>query len=258
MNQPFYIDRIVWSNRWRNRHGAAKIGFAATGMALGLLLPPFPFLLLEIVSLILFLLISGVRPLQLLRMLLLPLGFIAAAVLPLIFEFNVQSSWGWIGIQAGALGHALEVVSRAIATLLALYSLVLTTPSGRVLAWLTRMGLSAVLVDLLYFSYRMIYIFFDSIARTAHAQRSRVGRSNLRQTLYLRSLLFYRLHHRIIDRVERMERGLYSRGYRDRVEFAIAEEPLNPMRLFGLALFHLVPLALGLLFGIVGSIDWWG
>lgn len=228
MNPLFRLDILSEKSRYRDHPVGEKLLFSLGTLFLALIIRPVPFAILVSLAMMLFLIRSGVGLQDLAALLLLPSVFLLSALTPLFFELEPETTAVREGFFFSAAGfrfspagmhRAVEALLRAMAALLSIYSLTATTPMPRILAALRSLGMPEILLDILYFSHRMIHLFMDSARVIARAQSARGGDRSFRVRFRSRVVLLHRLYDRVRERVHRMEMALLSRGYNGELRF---------------------------------------
>lgn len=259
MNPLFHLDILSEKSRYRGHPTGEKLLFSLGTLCLTLIMKPFPFALLASISLILFLLRSGVRPADLALLLVVPAAFLFSAMLPLLIELDAspliaQHSLDSIHLRLSTTGMHLasETALRSMTALLCIYALTATTPMPRILSALRGRWMPETLLDVLYFSHRMIHIFMGTAHVVVRAQKARGGERNFRVRFRSRVILWHRLYDRVRDRVLRMERGLLSRGYRGELRFlSLQGNPSTAGGMLQILLFQAVLVAISLAFPLL-------
>ena len=169
------------------------------------------------IMLLLVVLAGGLRLRDYLRFMTLPVSFLLAGGVALLFEvapdpmglLSFKVLGFWLCVSAESLARAVLVISRALGAVSCLCSLSLTTPMSDIIAVLRRLRCPRLIIDLMYLIYRYIFILL-SLHRDMHsAARSRLGfrdyATSLRSTgkIYANLLACsYRLAGRNFDAME--------------------------------------------------------
>ncbi|RPF42538.1 cobalt/nickel transport system permease protein [Thermodesulfitimonas autotrophica] len=207
-------------NRLRAVHPALKLAFAA--VALGLVLTGGPAVALAtILAAVVLVLAAGVPFCLLLRLLLLPFGFLLPGVLALVVTVGEAVTWGvqvaaWrVGVTDAGLNQAYVLGLRALAAVSCLYFLALTTPLPAVLGVLRRVGVPALPLEIAVLTYRYLFVL-ERVARgICLAQAARGGYRSWRGRLYSLGLLAGQLFLVTYHRAQNLYTALLARGYQD-------------------------------------------
>lgn len=218
MNALFRLESLAQRSRFRDRPVGEKLLFSMGGLLLALLMPPFSFAPPLIFIMALYLLFSGLALRELLGLMMIPAVFLVLTILPLMVEWDLSGDGG-IRFSPAGFQSAAEAVLRSMGALMSVFSLTATTPLTRLFPLLHKIGVPDTLMEMTYFTYRMIQLFMDAMLSMARSQRARGGERSFRRRFRSRVLLAQRLSDRVRERVLRMERGLFSRGYAGHLGF---------------------------------------
>lgn len=144
-----------------------------------------------------------------LHLMLLPFSFLLLSGLALLWDIT-GAGLGYVDIPIGrwylsmtreSLGNTLHVTGKALAGLSCLYMISLSTPLHEVIGVLKRCHVPALMIELMYFICRFLFILMDVYRQMTAAAGSRLGYQTLRgsyQTLFsicrnLLALAFYRV-----------------------------------------------------------------
>ena len=181
------IEQCAYGNRWRFVSPAAKAVFCLGGFVAA-----FAAGRPEVAAAVAALLAiattagAGVAFRRYLRVALPPLGFLLLGCLSLAYsldfsEGHLVARWlpeGW--------GPPLQLAARSLGALAAMLFLALTTPMVDLIAFLRRLRMPEVLLEIMVLCYRMLFVFSEAVHDTLTAQSARLGYSTNR--LALRSL----------------------------------------------------------------------
>lgn len=157
-----------------------------------------------------------------LRLLSLPLGFIAMAVIPLMLQAhpaNAQLIVGWrvfgtfIGISSEAFADGLSIALRSLAAISGMYFIILTTPMPDLLWALREFRLPTLLISLMELMHRYIFVFWSELKTMKTAQISRLGYVSFNRSVYSAGQLIASLFLRVYIKCDRVYAALESRGY---------------------------------------------
>jgi cobalt/nickel transport system permease protein len=186
-SKPVLIEQCAYGNRWRFVSPAAKAVFCLGGFVAA-----FAAGRPEVAAAVAALLAiattagAGVSFRRYLRVALPPLGFLLLGCLSLAYsldfsEGHLVARWlpeGW--------GPPLQLAARSLGALAAMLFLALTTPMVDLIAFLRRLRMPEVLLEIMVLCYRMLFVFSEAVRDTRTAQAARLGYATPR--LALRSL----------------------------------------------------------------------
>ena len=146
-----------------------------------------------------------------------PLLFLAkrvAVLLPFILLMSISAAWTkHRHLDSGALLFASQVVLRAVAALAALSLLASTTPFPKLLAALRWYRVPPIMLSLMAFAYRFIYILVDELEKLEIGRRSREFSGKLKTAWLGRAWMLGSFLVRSLERSERVYQAMLSRGY---------------------------------------------
>ncbi|CBN55941.1 MULTISPECIES: cobalt ECF transporter T component CbiQ [Kamptonema] len=108
---------------------------------------------------------------------------------------------------------ALTIFSRSLSSVCCMYFLLLTVPFAAILQTLRRLGLPAILTELLLLMYRFIFTLLSATQELWIAQQSRAGYRTWRTSINSLSLLVGQLFHRTMLHYHQFSLGLEARGF---------------------------------------------
>lgn len=216
------IDRIAHTNRWSRRATAEKLLICLGGLVVCLAGPALtagPLVLLAATAL--GLVAARLPPRVYFAILGLPVGFLLAGAPMLLVsvDFGHGLAIGWrpdqLPVAAGLIGRAAGAAS--CLTLLAL-----TTPVHAMISSLRRVGVPAFLIEIMLLTYRLIFVFAETVARGYNAQTARLGYVGWKRSVNSLGLLAAAFFQRAMSRARHMEIGLAARGFEG--EFPVLDE----------------------------------
>ncbi|MCL2504305.1 MAG: cobalt ECF transporter T component CbiQ [Coriobacteriia bacterium] len=181
---------------------------------------------LAVVALILIVPVGGLRLRDYLHLLALPVSFLMINGLALLFELTAQRTGvlgihvlgSWFCVSAEAQSHAALVMARALGAVSCLYLLSLTTPMSEVIGTLRRVRCPGILIDLMYLTYRYIFILLLMFYTMRDAAASRLGfvdyQTSIRTTGHLYADLLLRSYRQAYRNFDAMESRCYGTGIR--------------------------------------------
>jgi len=157
-----------------------------------------------------------------LKLLALPLGFLAMAVLPLMLQSHAEETAiiiGWsifgriIGITTGAFADGLNTALRSLAAVSGMYFILLTTPMSDLLWALKDIKMPTLLISLMSLMHRYIFVFWSELRTMKTAQNSRLGYVTFERSVHSAGQLIASLFLRVYIKCDRVYDALESRGY---------------------------------------------
>jgi len=216
-------------NQWRSYAPAEKVSVALGLLVLSLLLPAWPgALLVWVAAAVLGLVIAQIPPGAYLRFLALPVGFTLLSLVGIAVELSWENG---VEVTRESLARASQVFWRAGAGMSCLALLSLTTPIEELVLLLRRGGLSPLGADLLLSVHRFLWLFFESVQEMYRALGIRGGWRSWRLSLRSVGMMTSSLLVLAIDRAERCESGLRTRGGSGEIRMLTSHQAISPRRL---------------------------
>lgn len=218
------IDTAAWTGPWRARRVADKalLSFGLLACAVGL--PAWPSgVAAGVAAAVVLLGPARVSPRLVLRAVSVPAVFVVVGALALV----VGVSWDGgprVAWAPGGVPEAGAAAVRGIAGTLAVFVLAMTTPMVDLFAALRRVGIPAVLIDVVGLVYRFVFVLLESLGTIRQAQEARLGYASRAAAYRSLSGLVTAVLVRSWERARRLEDGLTGRGYVD------ALPTLDPVR----------------------------
>lgn len=207
------IEENACMSPWRDR--SLEVAVLCTGLMICALTTPTPSGAVSVLSVCIALAVWVRIPLgQFLRKLLVACGFAMVSILPLSVDVRFHPAFGLHGDPVG-IQTAILALARSMASLSVTLAFVFTTPISRTLSLLRFARVPDVLLDLLALVHREIFILDESQSRLRKALASRDGWGNARAGRRSVALGATALFVKAIERSERLEKGLASRGGSD-------------------------------------------
>ena len=170
-------------------------------------------------------------------MLALPFYFLLAGVLTIalgdithktgiIFSFHVFNMNA--GMTIAGLFTASEIFIKSMASVSALYFLILTVPVVDIINILRMLKIPELFIELMLLIYRFIFVFLDTMEKIRVSQKSRLGYSNIvsrfKSTAILISTLFTLSFKKSMD----IHNVLVSRCYSGKIRFMQKKYEFSP------------------------------
>jgi cobalt/nickel transport system permease protein len=181
------IEQCAYGNRWRFVSPAAKAVFCLGGFIAAFAAgQPQAAAVVALLLAGVTLFGAGIPPGRYLRIALPPLGFLLLGGLSLAYSLDLADGDLVIHWLPEGWGPPLQLAARALGALASLLFLALTTPMVDLIAFLRRLHLPEVLLEIMVLCYRMLFVFSEALRDTRTAQAARLGYATPR--LALRSL----------------------------------------------------------------------
>jgi cobalamin biosynthesis protein CbiM/cobalt ECF transporter T component CbiQ len=209
------IDSTAHGNRLTSVSASEKMVFAGGMLFLALVLPPFPGSVLVIVATAFAtLVVARVPAATYVKVMAVPVVFIALGVLPLLVSISPGGPW-LVGLSPaeGGAEQAVAVALRALAGAGSLLFLALSTPLPQILQAMRRLGVPPVIVEVAALVYRSIWSFVETVAAMRRAQAARLGYSSFRGSYRSLGVLVAAFFGRSLQRARAMENGLAARNW---------------------------------------------
>lgn len=181
------IEQCAYGNRWRFVSPAAKAVFSLGGFVAAFAAGRAE--AAAIVAVLIgaaTLLGANVAPGRYLRIALPPLGFLLLGCLSLAYSLDFADGTLVVRWLPEGWTPPLQLAARSLGALAALLFLALTTPMVDLIAFLRRLRVPEVLLEIMVLCYRMLFVFSEALHDTRTAQAARLGYATPR--LALRSL----------------------------------------------------------------------
>lgn len=231
------IDQYAYVNRLAHVHPLEKIILAVATMVICLVSPSL------VTSLLVFLFMTGVviLPARIparfyLKLMVLPLGFLAAGVLTVALTITGDAHillWGVkigsyrLGVTAGGLVQAFQLFFKALGAVTCLYFLSLTTPMVEIFPVLRKLGAPALLIELMSLVYRFIFVLLETVDKIYTAQASRWGYATWKTSYFSLGQLVSNLFQKSYHDAQMLFMTLMSRCYKGELNVLEREHVLS-------------------------------
>ncbi len=159
------------------------------------------------------------------------LGSITLAVdfssTPFLYEDMVWHK-GYMGITKAGQEHAVAIVLKSFSAVSCLYMLSFSTPMSEVLSVLRKAKIPSVLVELLYLTYRYIFVVVAMLAAMNTAAKARLGNANLRAGYASFFGIGFHLLIRSLKRASTSFDAMESRCYEGEIAFLTHTQQVKP------------------------------
>ncbi|HIK36938.1 MAG: cobalt ECF transporter T component CbiQ [Geminocystis sp.] len=221
------IDALAYINRLRDYPPHQKLVFAFMLFSLGYIAPLHLQMVITLWLAVWIVVYAGI-PWQLYAQLLtVPLFFGLTSSLALVFNMGhlpqaAATKDVLLGVGAGhfflyvtlqGLYQALQAIVRSVTITSTMYFVLLTVPFAQLVTVMRKWGCPPLITELLFLTYRFIFILAEITTEMLTAQRARLGYINCKRGLYSLSLVVSQLLHRTIEEYKEISLGLISRGY---------------------------------------------
>jgi cobalt/nickel transport system permease protein len=148
---------------------------------------------------------------------LVPFGFLLTSGLALCLTLGFGADGVTLGLSAAGARTALTAGLRAAGALAVTLCFACTVPTAAWMALLRRARVPEALLDLVMLVYRMLFVLDDARLAIMRAQDNRLGFRTLPVALRSTARAAAALFLRCLQRAARLQQGLASRGYSDRL-----------------------------------------
>ncbi len=227
-----HIDHYAYCSRLREIAPEQKMLFSLGGLLLCLVLnSPWVSAAVIAVMSVYSIRAGGVPTAFFLRLLLLPGSFLilgTATILVGVYPTaqGLLAAWPvggvWLGVSAQGLTLAFGLFLKALGATACLYGLSLTTPLVAVLSVLRRLGLPALITDLMGLIYRFVFVLLDSAGAIMTAQQARLGYAGAAAAYRSFGMMLTMLLVKALKHSDQVYTALEARGYQG--ELRVLEE----------------------------------
>ncbi|WP_262920272.1 cobalt ECF transporter T component CbiQ [Parabacteroides sp. FAFU027] len=212
-----FPESYLQANRLSHVHPINKVMFFLLFIVFAFLSKSVGFLCLQGLSIVAFILFSVKMPKSvLLKMLLLPFGFVLLGILPLVITREpdlIMKLWkGW-GVSSNGLQQSELILSRSFALTTAMYWFILVTSVQELVYIFRKIKLPALFIDVLLLVYRNIFLLLGVSNQIHRTQTCRMGYNNARNGY--RSLVSLMGQTFVLSyyRADRQYNSVLTRGY---------------------------------------------
>lgn len=213
LEHGYSIDTASWGNRWLTVPAGHKALLAGGLLLCTLLLPPWPaYPLIIAVSLVCTLGLAGIPFRRYVRIVSLPVVFIAVGALPLAFSLSLTDGVR-VAFDPASLQQFVTASARAATATIALLTLALTTPTVDLVSSLARIPRFEPMAEIALLIHRFTFILLTRARSTIEAQAMRLGYSTRRATLDSSGMATSGLLLGALESARAMDEGLVGRGF---------------------------------------------
>jgi cobalt ABC transporter, permease protein CbiQ len=205
------------TNKLKEVHPLNKLLFLLLFIGFAFLSKVVGFLFLQGLSIVMFILYSVKMPKSvLLKMLVLPFGFVLFGILPLVITREpalIMKLWkGW-GISSNGLQQSVLILSRSFALTTAMYWFILVTSVQELVYIFRKIKLPALFIDILLLVYRNIFLLLGVSNQIHRTQTCRMGYNNARNGYRSFGSLLGQTFVLSYYRADRQYNSILTRGY---------------------------------------------
>lgn len=169
-------------------------------------------------------------------------GTVMVSTGPTSREFLVSFPFGgqfW-GISSQGWGYGSNLILKSLASVSSLYFVVFTTSMIDTIAFLQKMRVPGVLLEIMSLTYRFIFIFIDTAYAIIIAQASRLGYLNMKKSLVSLSMMFSSLMVKTLMKSKELHVSLASRGYQGDLKVLQQDYPVSPWNIMIILVIHML------------------
>jgi len=169
-----------------------------------------------------------------LKFLLIPSSFLVIGVITIIINKLEPASAGKLfyfeifnsiyGITTKSLNLGITLYLKSLASISCLYFFSLNTPMNSIFNFLRKLKLPILIIELMELIYRFIFIVWEQASKIHIAQSSRLGYNGFKRSIKSLAELVSMVFIKSMNRVERIDIALESRGFDGNFIFLIEEE----------------------------------
>lgn len=216
-----YFDSYPLKSRLRNVHPSYKLGVFGLFTLMALCAQSAVILMfILIIHLVGTLIWARISILKLLKLMVIPIGFVMMGSLSVAFDLNPTNpifhseifgiSWG---ITKVCLDRSIYIFLRSLASISILYFFILNTSINDLIHQLRKLRTPTILLELMILVYRNIFIFSDCAKDIQTSQRCRLGYKDFSTSMRSMGLLGGRVFVLANVRADHLYRSMESRCY---------------------------------------------
>lgn len=248
------IDQYAYSSRLRNKNPGLKCAFTIITLLFSLVLSSVRadlFVILTMCLLTVF--FGGFRLRQYGRLFLLPAVFLLCSGIP--FMLNIEKSppavfsipFGrlFIGISPSSLLAGLSLTMTALSCISCFYFLILNTPVNDLFSVLKKIHCPSLILELMYFIYRFIFLLSDTGISLQRAQLCRLANRTFFTRLWASASLWITIFLRAFQKASKLYDAMEVRCYNGHLPVYDKKFKLNGLELVFVLIFEIILLLLG-------------
>lgn len=245
-----YIEQFVYSNKLRHTHPLERVIFALVTMIMALIIKDWQVHLLIIFFMVILLVHKAkIKASVILKLMLIPLGFLIIGVLTIAFQisssdlnylfyFNIFNLN--IGITASSLQTAFNTLTVSLSAVSCLYFMTLTTPMVEIIYVLQKLKVPDSIIELMTLIYRFIFVFINTAFNIYYAQQARYGHSTFKKSLNSFAILFGNLWGKAFFKSKNLLQSLESRGFEGNIKVLNPEYSFSRNNIISFVLLDLL------------------
>ena len=245
-----YIEQFVYSNKLRHTHPLERVIFALVTMIMALIIKDWQVHLLIIFFMVILLVHKAkIKASVILKLMLIPLGFLIIGVLTIAFQisfsdlnylfyFNIFNLN--IGITASSLQTAFKTLTVSLSAVSCLYFMTLTTPMVEIIYVLQKLKVPDSIIELMTLIYRFIFVFINTAFNIYYAQQARYGHSTFKKSLNSFAILFGNLWGKAFFKSKNLLQSLESRGFEGNIKVLNPEYSFSRNNIISFVLLDLL------------------
>lgn len=250
LGKMLYIEQFVYSNKLRHTHPLERVIFALITMIMALIIKDWQVHLLIIFSMVILLVHKAkIKASVILKLMLIPLGFLIIGVLTIAFQisssdlnylfyFNIFNLN--IGITASSLQTAFNTLTVSLSAVSCLYFMTLTTPMVEIIYVLQKLKVPDSIIELMTLIYRFIFVFINTAFNIYYAQQARYGHSTFKKSLNSFAILFGNLWGKAFFKSKNLLQSLESRGFEGNIKVLNPEYSFSKKNIISFFLLDLL------------------
>lgn len=184
------------------------------------------------------------------KLLLVPLSFLIVSGLILLIEIspkplgliNIPIAHVYISITKEAQQKTMYLLLKAMGAVCCLYTLSLSTPIYDLTYFFKKIHIPTVMIELSILIYRYIFILEQSLHQMKIAAQVRMGYQNYRNSWRSFSGIASNLLVRSFVKANRSFDAMEARGYHEKIEFLVEDQPIQFAQLCLIAIVCIIPI----------------
>lgn len=192
-----------------------------------------------------------------LKLLTIPLAFLAMSTIAIILNFSstpldafaIPLGTFYITSSYSSLSFGIQLIATALASVSCLYFLALSTPVPDFLMTLRKIHVPELMIELMLLIYRFIFVLMDLSSSINTAQDSRLGNRNFRTSCKSFGALCSVLLVRAFQKSNRLYDAMESRCYDGKIQVLTEECPVKKNEVAWIVVFELLLIVIWLFWG---------
>ncbi len=235
-----HIDQLAQQSGLSHVNPGCKVAFAAAALVLCVASPsPVPPLAALAAMAVLTIRWGRVPGSRYVSLLLLPAAFVAMSTAVILFDFSplpqglldIPLFGRYLSVTAAGRADAVLTACRAMGAVSCLYFMSLTTPMHEIVGVLRRIHVPAVVIELMYLTYRFLFILLDRQQQRMTAADARLGFGGAKRSLHTYGSLWAGVLAESFRRASQCFDAMEARCYDGSLCFLEQEKPLRAKHL---------------------------